>query len=386
MKKILIILCSILVMASCKDKEYNFEVTGKIQDAENQLVVLNEMTLENLVPVDSARVKNDGEFELKGFTDVAKFYSLQLENGSSITLALTPGDEIEVTASAEDMEHSYQVEGSDDSKMIRQLVKRQLEAIKKISRLSTIYQDSIESDNLLEIKAELDSTYDRIMNEHKAYTMNFIRRNSRSLASLMALYHDLGPRNYVMNPSADLEYFVLVDSAMQDLYPTSEAVKALHKLVIDFKEKQKQDKIMEERLGIGAVAPEIALPTPRGDTISLSSLRGNYVLLDFWASWCNPCREENPTLVKNYKKFNPKGFEIYQVSLDKNREAWLKGIKEDNLNWTHVSDLKYWNSRVVPVYHIQGIPSNFLLDPRGRIIGKDLRGEELDKKLREIYN
>jgi peroxiredoxin len=373
-------------MVSCKNKDYNFEVTGEIHDAENQLVVLNEMTLENLVPIDSARIKNDGNFELKGFTDVAKFYSLQLENGSSITLAITPGDEIEVTANAEKLEQSYEVEGSDDSKMIRQLVKRQFEAIQKISKLGKIYQDSIESENLMEIKAKLDSTYDRIMEEHKNYTVNFIKGNPGSLASLMALYHDLGPRNYVMDPGTDLKYFVMVDSAMQELYPTSEAVKSLHKLVIDYEEKQKQQALVDKRLGIGAVAPEIALPNPDGDTISLSSLRGNYVLLDFWASWCNPCREENPNLVKNYKKFSPKGFDIYQVSLDRNRDAWLKGIKTDNLNWTHVSDLKYWNSMVVPVYHIQGIPTNYLLDPGGKIVAKNLMGEELTAKLREIYN
>ena len=141
-----------------------------------------------------------------------------------------------------------------------------------------------------------------------------------------------------------------------------------------------------EDAGEGSEAPEIALPSPEGDTIRLSSTRGSVVLLDFWASWCLPCRKESPNLVKAYNKYHGKGFQIFQVSLDKTREAWIKGISDDQLgNWIHVSDVKYWNSVVVPLYRIESIPTNYLLDKEGRIIASNLRGEQLEQKLSEIF-
>jgi thiol-disulfide isomerase/thioredoxin len=131
--------------------------------------------------------------------------------------------------------------------------------------------------------------------------------------------------------------------------------------------------------------PEISLPTPAGDTVRLSSTKGSVVLLDFWASWCAPCRLENPNLVKAYDKYHRKGFQIYQVSLDKTKEAWMKGIEDDKLGrWIHVSDIMYWNSPVARLYKIESIPANFLLDREGRVIAKDLRGEELMTKLAEV--
>jgi peroxiredoxin len=138
--------------------------------------------------------------------------------------------------------------------------------------------------------------------------------------------------------------------------------------------------------GEGAQVPEITLPNPEGKSISLSSTRGSVVLLDFWASWCAPCRQENPNLVKAYELYHKKGFQIFQVSLDKTKDAWEKGIKDDNLGkWIHVSDVQYWNSIVVPLYKIESIPTNFLLDKDGRIIASNLRGEQLQIKLAEIF-
>ncbi len=141
---------------------------------------------------------------------------------------------------------------------------------------------------------------------------------------------------------------------------------------------------------IGDIAPEIELPTPDGDTVALSNLRGQVVLIDFWAGWCGPCRRENPNVVKTFREFKDKdfmigdGFTVYGVSLDKSKDTWTNAIKKDGLMWTQVSDLKYWQSPYVRRYGVRGIPSNFLIDEEGVIIAKNLRGEKLSKTLQKF--
>ncbi len=136
---------------------------------------------------------------------------------------------------------------------------------------------------------------------------------------------------------------------------------------------------------IGAIAPEFTQNDPEGNPIKLSDLKGKYVLIDFWASWCGPCRKENPNVVKAYTKYHDKGFEILGVSLDKSKEAWIKAIADDQLTWKHVSDLKYWNNEVGALYAVRAVPQNFLLDPTGKIVAKNLRSEALEAKLAEIF-
>lgn len=157
--------------------------------------------------------------------------------------------------------------------------------------------------------------------------------------------------------------------------------------VKDLQQRMKNAETFENTVAIGKAAPDFTLNDPNGNPISLSSFKGKYVLIDFWASWCAPCRAENPTLVKAYEKYHGKSFEILGVSLDAEgaKEKWVKAIKDDGLTWPQISDLKYWKSEVVKLYGIQGIPLNFLIDPDGRIIARSLRGAALEQKLSEIF-
>ena len=136
---------------------------------------------------------------------------------------------------------------------------------------------------------------------------------------------------------------------------------------------------------IGQLAPEIALPNPQGEVKKLSDLRGNIVMIDFWAAWCGPCRRENPNVVRLYDKYKDKGFEIYGVSLDRSKEDWVKAIEKDGLTWTQVSDLNYFNSEAARTYGIDAIPATILLDKEGKIIARNLRGQALEDKLAELF-
>jgi thiol-disulfide isomerase/thioredoxin len=219
------------------------------------------------------------------------------------------------------------------------------------------------------------------------YTKKYIDNNISSLVSLVVLYSQVAPNVYVLNFEKDISYFEKVDSALFKKYPEYEPVIDLHNQVKDMVTYFAGKKTVSADPGETMEAPEIALPSPEGDTIKLSSTRGSYVLLDFWASWCSPCRLENPNLLRAYDTYHNRGFQIYQVSLDKTKEAWMKGIQDDKLQkWIHVSDVRYWNSVVVPLYKIESIPTNYLLDKEGRIIASNLRGDALQRKLAELFN
>lgn len=189
------------------------------------------------------------------------------------------------------------------------------------------------------------------------------------------------------NPSSPTCVFFIEVLNTEEYYTyhekLSEGVKKYNnsKIVKDFITKTENVK----KLSVGGIAPDINLKNPDGKSVKLSSLRGKYVLIDFWASWCGPCRSENPNVVRLYDKYNSKGFEIYGVSLDRDRNSWIKAIEKDNLTWTQVSDLKFWKSEGAKLYNVSSIPHTVLLDKEGKIIAKNLRGSSLEKTLEEIF-
>jgi peroxiredoxin len=386
MKSNLSILFILILLLSCNQENDEFMISGKLSRGEQQMIYLQEMTSYEMITLDSCLIDTAGQFVLKGTSATTKFFAVHTDPENLIYLLAGDGDEIRLSGDAMELSNTYIVEGSAHSELIRKLTREQNRTLTSIRSLSRVFNDSIRNPNFDEIKARLDSIYSDIVSEQREFTFRFIEDNLHSLASLMALYQQIGPRHYLLNPEEDFLYFAMVDSSLSILYPESDAVNDLHRQVEELRQKKQFEDISASSLGEGMTAPEIALPNPDGDTILLSSTRGKIVLLDFWAAWCSPCRRENPNLVRAYKKYKDKGFEIYQVSLDQTKDAWLKGIEDDKLSWIHVSDLQYWNSIVVPIYNIQGIPMSILLDREGKIMDQNLRGPMLENKLKEIFN
>ncbi len=380
------ILISLIIFCfACNSQVNTFEISGILSNSKKDLIVLSELSKNEMIDIDSSRIDDNGYFILQGETTIPKFYIIKTAENNYITLIIKPGDKIKIEADANNLSKNYHVVGSDDSKLIKDLTDKINETIIQIDSLGKVFRENYNNPEFPEIKQKLDKTYIQIKENIRQYTFNFIENNTNSLASIMALYMQLTPRENVIDSKKDYKYFKMVDSVLYAKYPESDPVILLHEHLEEIESQLKIDEMINSRIGIGAIAPNIILPSPHGDTLSLHSLIGNYVLLDFWASWCSPCRHENPNLVAVYKKYHHKGFEIFQVSLDKTKDAWMKAIENDLLTWKHVSDLKYWNSSVVPLYNLQGIPANFLLDKEGKIIAKNLRGEDLHNKLEEIF-
>ena len=383
---ILLLFIALVTFPGCKNN--NIEVKGKLTNSiKGEYIYLDELRSSKLVTVDSVALSEDGTFSLKRKMEFPSFYLLKTDETNFLTMLLEPGQKIELKADIDSLNFPSALSGSRGTELMTEYNRKLQAAIVRLKGLREEYVRNLGSPQLSDIMDRLDSIGQACLNDINSYTKNYIDENLTSLVSLAALYQQVAPGEYILDPQKDLRYYIRVDSALSLLYPDYDPVKTLHEQVQNLVADIQSQNLISPVYQHGDEVPEIALPDPEGDTIRLSSTRGNVVLLDFWAAWCPPCRQENPNLVKAYTLYHSKGFRIYQVSLDKTREAWIKGIRDDHLeNWIHVSDLKYWSSVVVPLYNIKKIPTNFLLDMEGRIIGSNLNGEALQNKLAELFN
>lgn len=383
----LLYVCAALIpISGCKNN--TVRISGTLSNSvPGEYIYLDELKSNELKSVDSTKISDNGTFNFKRNISIPSFLLLKLNNNNFMTMLVEPGEELFLKAHHDSLNYPASVEGSQGTALMAQYNKKLKQTISRLTGLNKIYSENETNPGLPSLMESLDSMAQNYLNEMNSYTKGYINENLNSLVSLVALYQQVAPGVYVLDPKKDWKYFVKVDSAMFKLFPGYDPVITLHDQV----------KELVAGLGVGAAGtmpaeagagvPEINLPSPDGDTIKLSSTRGSVVLLDFWASWCAPCRQENPNLVKAYEQYHRKGFQIYQVSLDKTKEAWVKGIQDDQLGkWIHVSDIQYWNSVVVPLFKIESIPANFLLDREGHIIASNLRGEKLQLKLEEIFN
>lgn len=382
--KLLNLLIFTLAFAACKDN--SIKITGKINNQpKGEYIFLKELKASYFETVDSIKLSEDGEFSFEKEIPFPTFYLLKTTDDNFLTLLGEQGDHIKISADYEKLGNPVSLKGSEGTQKLIDYNKALRNTIDKLGSLQDIYNQNSGSPDLPKVMAALDSTAQTYLKEINVYTKKYIDENISSLVSLAALYQQVAPQVSVLNPLEDLRYFTKVDSSLFTMYPESEPVIELHEQVKELADRIGLEKGSQAVQPSANEIPEIALPSPTGEIIKLSSTRGKVVLLDFWAAWCPPCRRESPHLVLAYNTYKTKGFEIFQVSLDKTKEEWVKAIEQDNLGkWIHVSDLKYWNSQVVSQFNIKSIPFNMLLDKDGKVIATNLRGESLMIKLAEV--
>ena len=357
-----------------KKKEDGWELTlrGKVNYPQAGEIRLSEMRKDQAIkPFEDTIVLNSkNEFEKRIKLKQPGYYQLNFYNNQVISVILDHSD-LTVDVDGNGPGGNASVKGSPDVDLINRIQKliaeaQQSEEAKAIEAEFQTVSQLNDQKKIEEVQQRYMALIERANNE----AAEILRSQPPSLG-LIHLLQNAG----VLDPDKYVSLYIDAAAKFEKEWPEVEFAKEFVAFVAKLK-----------ATAIGQPAPEISLPDPSGKIVSLSSFRGKYVLVDFWAKWCGPCRRENPNVVKAYNQFKGKNFDILGVSLDRTKADWLQAIQEDGLVWNHVSDLKYFESRAAQDYNINGIPFSILVDPSGKIIAKNLRGSELQKTLESVLN
>jgi peroxiredoxin len=390
MKRLIYIFITVVAIA-CSNKEkkaadggWDITVSGKVKFVASEgQIRFEELTPNDNPKVDSVNVGPDGSYSKSLHLTEPGYYRVNFFNLQTVDLVLDKSD-VTINVDGNDPSGAYEITGSPDYDLIRD-VQKQFENFAQNPAVKTIegsWGASVQAAN--DANAKKDVAAQKVAEkkigelQDQYMELHYIAYDS-IVKSLESKPVNLGLINLLQGNTFEKDryyafYKQVADKAIAQ-WPNSVHVKQFNDMVGKM-----------AVTAIGSKAPEISLPDPSGKTITLSSLQGKYVLVDFWAFWCKPCRKENPNVVKAYKEFKNKGFEVFGVSLDRSKDDWLSAIKEDGLTWTHVSDLKYFESQAAIDYNINAIPFSILVDPNGVIVAKNLRGNALQKKLAEVFN
>lgn len=358
----------LLIFFSCSNGRAGGNLTGKIIGAGGKMLYLDKLSNSAVNPLDSVKISTDGAYSFSVEVKETGFFRLRLQENNFAVLMLDPGAKLVFDGKAENLGLSAKVKGSPENEWLsegtRFLIKNGMrgdsleQAASAIPDIQTNTQEQMRFQKIFEEMQESEFSMIR----------TYINNHPNSLTCLAFIER--------LNPDENFSYFKKLDDGLMKAHPNSEFTKGFHERVSEL-----------SKLAVGSPAPEISLNNPEDVPVPLSSLKGKVVLIDFWASWCRPCRAENPNVVRLFNKYQSKGFEVYSVSLDRDKNSWVEAIAKDGLVWkSHVSDLGYWQSAVVKQYNISGIPMTFLIDKEGKIIGKGLRGQELEEKLSSILD
>ncbi len=366
-------------------KEANVWINGTVKGAENTNVKLIVTLQQGPVTLGETTTDNNGTYEFPGAINGLGIYQLQFggEKGKIVPLPLNLNDKVEVSGEMQNIDRLPTFKKTKWADNLTQFFVFFNEFVSKQEPIinNPSLTDEEKMMQLLTIRKPLDN-----------FSREAIKNDPASEANLI-FYTTLTPAmGYQFWDPSNLDLLKSMMEAYQQNHQQSPFSASIEKQYTQIEEgykaylnyEQNGGAVTAPQIGLEK-APEIALPNPSGKIMRLSELKGKYVLVDFWASWCGPCRRENPNVVKMYDKYHSKGFEIFSVSLDKDGEAWKRAIASDNLKWKyHVSDLKQWESSVIPLYGFDAIPYTVLLDPKGNIIATNLRGAALEQKLSEL--
>lgn len=394
MKKLsfLSLLSAIILFSSCeKPGDGSTTISGTIEGGEGPVYIFKRQP-SSTVPVDTLEFEN-GSFKFNTMADSSHFYFIQADAATNLTLFVEPGEDVNITIKGLDKNRTYEVTGSETTKRlfrIEDIVRDTKATIDSIDQLNLAYLDS---GNTQEFKMGLDVIFQQSITRSQNRLKAFIDEAPDNIANIFVFYQYIG--NFpIMSPVDDMPYFEKVASGLSAAYPNDPNViffaDRLEKIKVAVADQKKKEQI-KAALVPGAAAPDIEMVSPSGEVQKLSNLKGKVVLVDFWASWCRPCRAESPNLVRMYNELKDKGFDIFSVSLDGVQQQpnpktdWINAIQQDGLLWpNHVSDLKGWGSAAVQTFGFQGIPYTMLVDRDGSIIATELRGPALEKKILEV--
>lgn len=349
------------VLSACNSEAAkNGPLKGQLTQHKGTWLYLDQIKGNMVETLDSVKIAEDGSFSFKNDLKEKDFYRLRISDNNAVFIVLEPGKSVEYVNNNMLLQDNYTLEGSEEGKLVLE--------IKAIRLGINAHRDSLmkvintaQPDQRGALQMELEQSFNAFVGKKLEQTRTIIRANLNTLAAITGAE--------LLDPDQDFVIYNELAETLKRTYPNSGYAQS-------FVAKVEQMRAT----AIGSPAPEINLPSPDGTPIALSSLRGKVVLIDFWASWCGPCRMENPNVVRLYNEKKNQGFEVYSVSLDKDKTAWIKAIEKDGLIWpSHVSDLAYWSSVVVKQYGFQGIPFTVLVGRDGKILAKGLRGQQLEE-------